>query len=128
MTVDVIALCRARPDLEGEIGALLAAGPDLLVRWRRRFPVLELLDENERSVLAVDGPRLVQVPGEVRRLLGVPAADVTEPVWWIEVRASSVRDGELDDAGLDPGPAARRLAEHLIGRYGGFVWPAVADA
>jgi hypothetical protein len=127
VTVDVIALCRARPDVEAEIGALFAAGPDLLVRANHRFPVLQLLDESERSVLAVDGPRLVQVPGEVRRLLGVAVADVSEPVWWIEVRASSVHDGELDGRHDDPGRAARRLAEHLVERYGGFVWPG-ADA
>ena len=122
MTVDVVALCRARPDVEAEIGALFAAGPDLLVRANHGF--LQLLDERERAVLAVDGPRLVQVRGEVRRLLGVPVADVSEPVWWIEVRASSVRDGEFDARHDDPGRAARRLAEHLVGRYGGFVWPA----
>jgi hypothetical protein len=110
MTVDVIAVCKARPDVEAEIGAFIAAGPDLFISPGHRSPILQLLDEEQHPVLAVDGPRLVQVPGELQRLLGVPG-DV-EPMWWVEMRVP---------AGREAAPA-RRLAEHLVQRCGGFVW------
>lgn len=73
MTTDVIALCRTRPEGEAQVAALQAAGPDFRVASWHDTPVILLLDENERVVLAVDGARLLQVPGEVRRLLGPSA-------------------------------------------------------
>jgi hypothetical protein len=112
MTVGVIAVCTTRPDVEAEIAALVAAGPDLFVRPGHRSPILELLDDEEHPVLAVDGPRLVQVPGEVRRLLGASVPDDVEPVWWVEMRVPSERDAA----------PAHRLAEQLVQRCGGFVW------
>ena len=78
-------------------------------------PVLMLVDETERVVLSVDGARLVQVPDEVRRLLGPSAPEVDGPVWWVEVRASSTHQGAA--------AAARWLARELIERHGGAIWP-----
>ncbi|MFH8339403.1 DUF6177 family protein [Streptomyces sp. AM6-12] len=65
----------------------------------------------------VEVPVLVQVPGEVGRLLG---ADVRgeAPVWWTEVRATTAVAG----AGRLAGAVAGRLAAVL----GGVTWPAEA--
>lgn len=115
MTTDLVALCRSRPDAEAQVAALAAADPDLLVATWQDSPVLLLLDEQEQVVLAVDGARLVQVPGEVRRLLGPAAPEVGDAVWWVDIRASSVRE--------DAPAAARRLAGVLVERHGGAVWP-----
>jgi hypothetical protein len=76
--------------------------------------VLHLLDEQGRRLLAVEGPLLIQAPGEVRRLLGTAA--VTEPIWWVEARAARSRP--------DAAPIAYRFAEALAGRMDGVVWPA----
>lgn len=118
MTTDVIALCRTRPEGEAQVAALQAAGPDFQVASWQDTPVILLLDENERVVLAVDGARLLQVPGEVRRLLGPSAPEVGEAVWWVEIRASSAYDGAA--------AAARRLASTLVEHHGGAVWPSEA--
>jgi hypothetical protein len=117
MTVDVIALCRRRPELPDLLAALLAAGPDLRTIPHPSGTVLHLLDEQDRPLLAVEGPLLVQTPGEVRRLLG-PAAGA-EPVWWVETRAASARPEAV--------PIAYRFAEALAGQLDGIVWPAPED-
>jgi hypothetical protein len=117
MTVDVIALCRRRPELPDLLAALLAAGPELRTVPHPSGTVLHLLDEHGRPLLAVEGPLLVQTPGEVRRLLG-PAAGA-EPVWWVETRAASARPEAV--------PIAYRFAETLAGQLDGIVWPAPAE-
>lgn len=118
MTEDVIALCRRRPEVEESVGALLAAGPHLTVRPLVRGELIELLDEQGRPVLTVEGPLLVHTPGEVHRLLG-HLDDAEPPVWWVEIRASSATEGAA--------AAGRRFAEHLVQELGGAVWPASAD-
>ena len=117
-TSDAVALCRSRPDAEAHVAAFAAAGPDLLVAAWQDTPVVLLLNDDQQIMLSIDGARLVQVPSEVRRLLGPTAPEVNGPVWWIDVHATSA----------DPGApaAARRLAATLVDRHGGAVWPPAA--
>lgn len=115
MTTDLVALCRSRPDGESQVAALAAADPELFVAAWQETPVLLLLDGEQQVVVAVDGARLVQVRTEVRRLLGPSAPAVEDAVWWVDIRASSVHEGAAS--------TARRLAEVLVDRHGGSVWP-----
>jgi hypothetical protein len=62
---------------------------------------------------SLEAPILIQVPGEVERLLGPELAGVPTPVWWAEVRADPQNGGpELAD----------RYAAELVKRLGGQVW------
>ncbi|MGQ0777614.1 MAG: hypothetical protein ACT4NY_24920 [Pseudonocardiales bacterium] len=93
MTVDVIALCREQPDVAATLTALLAAGPQLRVRPIERGGLVQLCDDTGAPLVTVEGPSLVQVPGEVQRLLGiarsVPAGSASllgsdrNPACWI---------------------------------------------
>jgi hypothetical protein len=65
--------------------------------------------------VTVEGPTLVQVPGEPARLLGAEAADAPVPAWWVEARALSRAPGAAE--------AAYRLAATLAETTGGSVWP-----
>lgn len=112
MTADLVALCRRPPDREAVLAALRAAGPELHAHAEPSDPVVRLTDRAGHPLLAVDGPLLVQVPGEVERLLGI---SVDGPIWWIEIRAVSDRDDALE--------VARRFAERLAGALEGTVWP-----
>jgi hypothetical protein len=113
VTVELVALCRRRPELPELVAALQAAGPELRVRPHPPGPVLQLLDERDRLLLDLDGPLLVRTPGEIRRLLGVEA--VHEPVWWVEVRAVGARPGAV--------AVARRVVTALAAQLDGVVWP-----
>lgn len=115
-TADAVALCRSRPDIAALAAAFAAADPDLQVAAWQDTPVILLLDEELQTVLAVDGARLVQVPSEVRRLLGPTAPEVHDPVWWVDIHSSATHQGAP--------AAARRLASTLVDRHGGAVWPA----
>jgi hypothetical protein len=106
VTVDVVALCRDRPSPAQVLAALHAACPGL--RVRDTPDLLSLCDDHGVDRLHVDGPRLVQAPGEARRLLGV---DVAEPTWWVEIR---LRSGDARAA-----TAARRFADALVVMTGG---------
>lgn len=75
------------------------------------------MDDAGFSLLTVEGPLLVRVPGEVRRLLG-EVEDAEPPLWWVEIRAASAREGAAG--------AARRFAEHLVRDLGGAIWPSAA--
>ncbi len=60
--------------------------------------------------MTTEGPRLVQVPGEARWLLGI-TDEVPLPVWWVESRSP----------GADPdGEAVARHA--LVAQTGGRPW------
>jgi hypothetical protein len=113
MTTDLVALCRRPPDRASVLAALAAAGPDLGVRADPAGTVVELLGPDDDPLLAIDGPLLVQVPGEVTRLLGPGLAEA--PVWWVEIRAVSGRDDAVE--------VGRRFAARLVGALGGSVWP-----
>lgn len=115
MTVDVIALCRARPNIEAAVTALLAADPHLRAVPVAHGAVVQLCDDGGRALVAIESPLLMQVEGEIERLLG-PDTGIDAPVWWVEARAAAARDGAED--------AARRFAGQLVSVLGGAVWPA----
>jgi hypothetical protein len=117
----VVALLPRAPEVPDVMAAMAAAGEQLRVRSFGPGSVIQLCDEEGAALVSIEVPVLVQVPGEVERLLGPDAAAaVTPPLWWVEVRAPSVRPGaEL---------LARRFAETLAERCGGVVWPPEAPA
>ncbi|MER5812505.1 DUF6177 family protein [Streptomyces sp. NPDC002033] len=112
MTKDVIALTPNMPDTAALLVALAAGGTDLDATAVADGAVIQLLGAGGRPLVSVEAPVLVQVPGEVERLLGTPART---PVWWTETRASTAVPEAADLAG----GVAGRLAEVL----GGTVWP-----
>ncbi|MFF9406292.1 DUF6177 family protein [Streptomyces anandii] len=116
MTKDVIALTPAMPDLSTLLAGLHAGGPGLGVGTLADGAVVQLCAPDGRPLVSVEAPILVQVPGEVSRLLGGPVPE--GPVWWTEARASTA----VAEAGRLAGSFAGRLATVL----GGSVWPAEA--
>jgi hypothetical protein len=110
VTVDVIALCERQPDPATTLAAMQTCGPDLRLTALERGSLLQLCADDGRPLVTVEGPRLVQVPGEAERLLGVEGAP--HPAWWVEARAA------------DPGAAAiaRRFAAALLSQTGGVSW------
>ncbi|WP_433536686.1 hypothetical protein ACQPZK_02235 [Micromonospora sp. CA-249363] len=114
MTFDTVALCRAEPDAAAMLGALLAAGSELKMDTVEAAGLVQLFDPGDgRLLLSVEAARLVRVPGEAQRLLGL-TDDVPEPVWWVESRAP----------GADPQAAdvARRFTAALVEITGGLTW------
>lgn len=110
MTLDTVALCRDCPQIDTVLGSLLSAGPALRVLALPRGRLVQLCSDAGDPLVTIEGPTLVQVPGEVHRLLGVT---VDGPVWWVEARA---RDA-------DAYAIARRLVEALAGATRGRMWP-----
>ncbi|QFR00072.1 hypothetical protein F9278_32355 [Streptomyces phaeolivaceus] len=113
MTKDVIALTPTMPDVRTVLAGLYAGGPGLGVKGSAEGAVMQLCAPGGRALVSVEVPVLIQVPGEVGRLLGCEVPD--GPVWWTEARASTaVAEGE-------------RLAGSFAGRLaavlGGVVWP-----
>lgn len=108
MSSDWTVVSLREPDQLTLIEAMVAAVPDLNVRQAADDSLLELLDDADELQLAIELPRLVRVPQEVRRLLAgaeisaVPGTTVPavftpgsgdpadQPLWWQEVH---VRDG-----------------------------------
>jgi len=113
MTYDLVALVAGRPAVEDVLAGLKTAGEDLGVRAVSGGAVIQLCDENDQPLVSIELPLLVQVPGEVERMLGVEAGTVDTPAWWVEIRASA-RDGARE--------LAERYADTLIERLGGKVW------
>lgn len=116
MTKDVIALTPAMPDTAALIVALAAGGTGLDAASTADGAVIQLLGAGGLPLVSVEAPVLVQVPGEVERLLGTSART---PVWWTETRASTA----VPEAAELAGAVAGRLAEVL----GGAVWPPARD-
>ncbi|TQK44364.1 hypothetical protein FBY35_5867 [Streptomyces sp. SLBN-118] len=121
MTKDVIALTPRMPDTWALLAGLYAGGPDLDVTATADGAVIQLCGHGGRPVVSVEAPVLVQVPGEIARLLGTEAAAAVDtPVWWTETRASTAV------------PEAERLAGSVVGRLtallGGASWPPGATA
>jgi hypothetical protein len=108
VTFDVVALCEQQPDAGSTLAALQACGPALRVGMIERGSLVQLRDDRDRPLVTIEGPRLVQAPGEVERVLGVPVAG---PVWWVEARA--VPEGA---------EVARRFAAALLSQTGGASW------
>ncbi|GAA2485869.1 DUF6177 family protein [Streptomyces gobitricini] len=117
MTKDVIALTPQMPDARSVLAALYAGGPDLRVSSRAEGAVVRLHGHDGHTVVTVDVPQFVQVPGEVHRLLGT-SAQTEAPVWWTEVRATTA----VAEAGRLAGSMAGRLTSLL----GGSTWPPTA--
>ncbi len=119
MTYDVIALVRQTPDPRSIVAGMLAAGERLRVRETANGAVIQLCDDTGRPLVSLETPVLIQVPGEVGRLLGAEYGDpVGVPVWWMEARAPS---GQPDAEAL-----ARRFADEVARRLDGVVWPPAA--
>ncbi|GDY33527.1 hypothetical protein [Gandjariella thermophila] len=113
MTFDIVALCREQPGPEATISAMLAAGPELRVNTVEHADLVQLYHDDGRLLVTTEGARLVQVPGEARRLLGIDA-EVPHPVWWVESRAPG-HDPEAE-------AVARRFTRALLARTGGMSW------
>lgn len=111
MTYDVIAILHHMPDQHAVLAGMHAAGGDLRVNEIADRGILQLCDDNGAPLISIEVPVLIQVPGEVERLLGIPEPIL--PIWWIEARATpGDRAAEL----------ARRFAAELAQRLGGTVW------
>ncbi|XVQ12479.1 hypothetical protein ACQP1W_07950 [Spirillospora sp. CA-255316] len=113
MTFDVIVLTREMPDTVALLDGLGAAGEELRVDLPDHAGVIQLCDDIGGTLLSVEAPILIQVPGEAERLLGERAAGLAPPLWWVEVRAAE-REGADE--------LARRFAGALVQRLGGLVW------
>ena len=113
MTFDIVALCSEQPLPAATTAAMLAAGPQLRVDTVEHARLVQLYHPDGRLLLTTEGARLVQVPGEVRRLLGIDT-EVPHPVWWVESRAPGA-DPEVEDV-------ARRFTQALVAATGGVSW------
>jgi hypothetical protein len=113
VSYDVVALVDGRPSYQDVLAGMVAAGPDWLVREVSDGAVLQLCDPDGQPLASLEAPILIQVPGEVERLLGAEVSGVQTPVWWMEVRATPQEGApELAD----------RYAATLVERLGGQVW------
>ncbi|MEV5961375.1 hypothetical protein AB0L70_06390 [Kribbella sp. NPDC051952] len=113
MTYDLVALLDHRPSTDDLLAGLAAAGPDLGVRAVSSGAVIQLCDENGEPLVSIEIPLLIQVPGEVERMLGPSVGVVETPAWWVEIRAAAV-DGARE--------VAEKYAAGLVARLGGRVW------
>jgi hypothetical protein len=119
MTCDFVALVRNQPDIRNVIDGMVAFGER--VEPREVSGVTQLYDPAGLLLVSIEIPVLVQVPGEVARLLGSDqAARVEPPLWWVDVRAA---------AGLpDAERIARKFADDLVHWQGGSVWTGSVSA
>lgn len=110
MARELIVLSTQRPEELDLLVALAAADPAAALSTLGA--IVQQHAPGGGVSLAVDGPLLVQAPGEVLRLLG---DDVRrgEPVWWTSIRCAA------SDEAAD---AAARLAAELAARTDGDVW------
>jgi hypothetical protein len=112
MTYDLVALCERPPDAGTTIAAMHACGPDLRVDTVERGALVQLCRDDGAPLVTIEGARLVQVPGEAQRLLGI-ADDLPCPLWWVEVRATALPEAPR---------IARRFAAALLSVTGGVSW------
>jgi hypothetical protein len=117
MTYDLVALVDGRPSSDDVLAALAAAGAELGVRAVSGGAVIQLCDDDGNPLVSVEIPILIQVPGEVERMLGPSIGTVETPAWWVELRATA-REGARE--------LAEKYASTLVGRLGGKVWSAEA--
>ncbi|WP_179332391.1 DUF6177 family protein [Streptomyces sp. Tue6028] len=115
MTKDVIALTEKMPDPVTVLAGLYAGGPDLRINTLADGAVTQLCTPGGLPLVSVEVPLLLQVPGEVSRLLGPRTQAPDTPLWWTEARATTA----LVEAERLAGSFAGRLATVL----GGTVWP-----
>ncbi|TYB43612.1 hypothetical protein [Actinomadura chibensis] len=114
MTKDVVALVAVEPDAAAVVAGLVAAGGEWRVQGEAGGGALRLCDDDGRTVVTVETPVLVEVAGELTRLLGPEVGEVAAPVWWVEARGDEFRDGSE--------VVALRFAARLVQRLGGVVW------
>jgi hypothetical protein len=113
VTFDIIALCREQPDAAIALAAMQVAGAKLRVDTIEHAHLVQLYHPDGRLLLTTEGPRLVQVAGEVQRLLGITEG-VPYPAWWVESRApGGDREAEA---------VARRFTHALVTATGGVSW------
>ena len=112
MTYDLVALVDGRPSSDDVLASLASAGEELGVRAVSGGAVVQLCDDDNLPLVSVELPLLIQVPGEVERMLGETVGTVETPAWWVEIRATA-RDGARE--------VAERYAHTLINRLGGKV-------
>ncbi|GAA1717094.1 hypothetical protein GCM10009745_77220 [Kribbella yunnanensis] len=115
MTYDLVALVDGRPSSDDVMAGLAAAGNELGVRAVSGGAVVQLCDDDNLPLVSVELPLLIQVPGEVERMLGATVGVVDTPAWWVEIRATA-QDGARE--------VAEKYAYTLIDRLGGKVWTA----
>ncbi len=113
MTYDLVALVDGRPSSDDVMAGLTAAGNELGVRAVSGGAVVQLCGDDDLPLVSVELPLLIQVPGEVERMLGTTVGVVDTPAWWVEIRATT-RDGARE--------VAEQYANTLIDRLGGKVW------
>ena len=113
MTYDLVALVDGRPSSDDVLAGLAAAGDELGVRAVSGGAVVQLCGEDNLPLVSIELPLLIQVPGEVERMLGTAVGTVDTPAWWVEIRATA-RDGARE--------VAQQYANTLISRLGGKVW------
>ncbi|MFI6676962.1 hypothetical protein [Kribbella sp. NPDC050470] len=113
MTYDLVALVDGRPSSADVLAGLAAAGEELGVRAVSGGAVVQLCGEDNLPLVSIELPLLIQVPGEVERMLGTTVGVVDTPAWWVEIRATA-RDGARE--------VAEQYATTLINRLGGKVW------
>lgn len=111
MTYDVVAVVPSMPDVRAILAGMVAAGEQLRVDEAADGGIIRLSDDEGNPIVSIEVPVLIQVAGEVERLLGVREDRV--PIWWVEARATA-RDGA---DGI-----ARAFAAELVRRLGGTVW------
>lgn len=115
MTFDIIGLCREQPEPATTLAALQAAGPELYVDLMEEQPLVQLYHPDGRLMMSIEDARLVQVPGEVQRVLGIgPEVGVPHPVWWVESWAPG------DDPEAEA--VARAFTTALVAMTGGLSW------
>lgn len=109
MSLDIVALVIGRPDPAGMLTGM--TGPRGQLDVRRKAAAVHMHDPDGPLLVSVEAPALVQVAGEVERLLG---AQVPGPVWWIDIRAAA----QPDEAAL----LALTIGNEFVRRYGGMLW------
>ena len=93
MTLDVVALCDGQPEPAMMLAAMQAGGAAAAGGHRRAADRWSSCAADDgRPLVTIEGARLVQVPGEVQRLLGVEPTCRTRS-WWVETRAVPTRPG-----------------------------------
>ncbi len=116
MSHDVVALLAESPSRRSLLDALVAAGPKLRVRLVAEGTVVQLRDDSDRLVIAMQAAQRLTVSAEADRLLGDGITDdlPAQPLW-VEVRGTELTD-------TDTAATARRFAHCLVERHGGAVW------
>ncbi|MFW6642079.1 DUF6177 family protein [Nocardiopsis algeriensis] len=118
----VVALLHEHPTLRGLLDALSRSAPHLRARPTAGGVLVELRDDRDCLVAAVQAAQRLAVLAEAERLLGpVDTGDVPAQPWWVEARST----------GIDPSAhtTLTEFASALTSSYGGTVhdlgpaWP-----